>query len=230
MTNQPLYRKDVLDKGFVELIDTLPSENMDLRIVQAARVSFNGELYGDDRDYRLLRYLIRNKEFGPLEHCKFSFRVKAPIMVARQWFRYRSASYSEQSLRYTEALEDDFYIPSIWRTQSKTNKQGSDGVLEEIENIEVSTMYDMNLTECYKAYKFALDSDVAREQARLFLPAFALYTTFLVTHDLRNLLHFIDERVDEHAQFEIRQYALAIKEIASQVAPKTMEYVYGQNA
>lgn len=218
---------EVLDKGFVELIDSMPKENMDLRVVQCARTSFNGTIYNDERDYKLLKYLIEHKHLSPLEHCKFTFRIKAPIVVLRQWMRYRTGVFSEISYRYIEVDDDDFYIPSQWRFQSESNKQGSsDKILPTDEwehKLLLGFLKDM-IDFGYTSYKRALEIGVAREQARLFLPAFALYTTVIWTVDLRNLLHFLNERLAENAQWEIRQYAKAIFEIARHLAPKTIEY------
>lgn len=217
----------VLDKGFVELIDSVPRENMDLRVVQCARTSFDGTIYNDNRDYKLLKYLIDNRHLSPLEHCKFTFRVKAPIMVMRQWLRYRAGVFSEVSYRYVDANDDDFYVPSEWRFQSENNKQGSSDEILPVNGWKhkllmgfLKDIIDLG----YTSYKEALKIGIAREQARLMLPAFALYTTVVWTVDLRNLLHFLDERLAKNAQSEIRQYAGAVLEIAKTLAPKTIEY------
>jgi len=216
---------NVLGKGFVELIDSMPRENMDLRVVECARTSFDGELYGDERDYKLLKYLIDHKELAPLEHCKMTIRVKAPLFVARQWMRYRANAYSEMSLRYTEAQEDEYYVPFQWRLQSKSNKQGSsDEQLLDTDALMLYGIYYDAIETAFDGYKSALAFGVAREQARLLLPAFALYTTFVYTTGLRNVLHFLTERLDSHAQWEMQQYAKAVLQIVRTLAPKTIEY------
>src|SRR6056297_1229681 len=111
----------VLDKGFIELIDFMGS---DLRAVEAARVSFQRGLTNEDRDKKLIDYLMENGHESPFEHIVFTFKVKAPMFVARQWFRHRISSFNEISGRYS-IIKHEFYYPERMRKQDKVNKQGS---------------------------------------------------------------------------------------------------------
>src|SRR6056297_3359945 len=112
---------EVLDKGFVDLVDMMGS---DLRAVQAARVSFQKGLTNEKRDQKLIDYLMENGHESPFEHMVFTFRVKAPMFVARQWFRHRISSFNEISGRYS-VIKNEFYYPQKMRKQDKVNKQGS---------------------------------------------------------------------------------------------------------
>lgn len=196
----------VLDKGFIELVDHIGS---DYSILQAARTSTGNEaVKGEEKDRGLIRYLYRNEHLSPFEFATFHFHAKMPIFVARQFFRHRAFSYNEVSGRYKEFEWECFY-PESWRKQSKLNKQSSiDG--------EDSESKDRIITYAYKttedAYHALLYNDAAREQARVVMPV-AQYTEFFFRADLRNLLHFLELRLDEHAQYEIRVYAEAILDI-----------------
>jgi thymidylate synthase (FAD) len=209
----------VLDRGFIELQETMGDW---LAVVNAARVSYMSDSKGEAKDKKLLAYLYSNKHNTPFEQLRFRFRVKAPKLVSIQWMRYRASSFNEQSYRYTEAIEEDFYIPTIWRLQDQKNRQGSsDEVLENDLALGLTHEYAHHIRTSYDRYAHALELGVAREQARLFLPAFGLYTQFVWNVDARNLLHFLDERCDEHAQYEIRAYALIIRDyILQHYAPE----------
>ncbi|MEM6282282.1 MAG: FAD-dependent thymidylate synthase [Chloroflexota bacterium] len=207
-------RVAVLDKGWIELIDLMPHPSLDvsgdLAIVNAARVSFLGESKGDEKDKKLLFYLLRNRHTSPFEMVEFKFRVRAPLVTWWQWVRHRTQSFNGQSGRYTPFEEDDFYVPDVWRKQSKNNKQASEG--------EVDTDIDERLTreliahyeKSYQLYEDALQNGVSREMARLFLPGFSVYYTWVVKVDAHNLMHFLRLRMASDAQYEIRVYAQAI--------------------
>ena len=204
---------EVLDKGFVKLVDFMGS---DIRAVSAARVSFGGTSKGEERDKMLIKYLMENKHLSPFEHCYFQFHIKCPIFVARQWMRHRIASYNEISARYTE-VKDEFYFPKAFRIQDMSNRQGSIES-DKLDNEALSKIYEEAIEHSYQAYQKLLKAGVAREMARCLLPV-AQYTQFYWTINLRSLLNFISLRADSHAQYEIRVYANAIKEIVKQKMP-----------
>jgi len=182
----------------------------DLAIVNAARVSFLGESKGAERDKKLLFYLMQHRHTTPFEMVEFKFRVKCPIIVARQWMRHRVFSFNEVSRRYTsEAIE--FYIPSVWRTQSTDNKQASGSDLESEPAAQFTAALEAHCEQALALYQQALEAGVAREMARLFLPH-NLYTEFIAKIDAHNLMHFLRLRMAADAQYEIRQYAWAIYE------------------
>ncbi|PLV56589.1 FAD-dependent thymidylate synthase [Thermotoga sp. SG1] len=197
----------VLDKGFVELIDVLGN---DLSAVRAARVSFNMELKDEEKDRRLVEYLMRHGHESPFEHIVFTFHVKAPIFVARQWFRHRIASYNELSGRYSK-LTYEFYIPPLQRFgQTRIDPEK---VIEKISHV---------VNESYQTYMELIEAGVPREVARIILPL-NLYTRFYWTVNARSLMNFLNLRADSHAQWEIQQYAVAIAKIFREKCPWTYE-------
>ena len=200
-------RVEVLDKGWIELQDMMGD---DLAIVNAARVSFLGESKGTDQDKKLLFYLLRHRHTTPFEQVEFKFRVRAPVLVWWQWARHRTWHYNAQSGRYTPFQENDFYVPLSWRKQSADNKQGSEGTLGPAEAEELTRELIAHYDKGYALYERALAAGVAKEQARLFLPGFSLYYTWVVKTDAHNLMHFLSLRMAPDAQEEIRAYAQAI--------------------
>jgi thymidylate synthase (FAD) len=209
-------RVPVLDKGFVELVDFMPHPltgvSGDLAIVNAARVSFLGESKGEDRDKKLLFYLLREKHTSPFEMCVFKFRLHAPLVCLWQLVRHRTASLNLSSGRYVEFKEDEFYVPDIWRRQSSSNKQASFGELEFEAGAPLTQKLIQHYEAGYRLYEEALQQGVAREQARLFLSGFGVYYSCIMKVDAHNLMHFLKLRMAEDAQYEIRVYAKAIYE------------------
>lgn len=218
MTDQSLIgrRVSVLDKGWVELVDLMPHPDSevsgDLAIVNAARVSFLGESKGAERDKALLFYLMRHCHTSPFEMVEFKLRVRAPLVTWWQWVRHRTWSFNAQSGRYTPFKEEDFYVPAVWRLQAADNKQASAGELTGPEGETLSRDLVAFYTEGYRLYEKALQMGVAREMARLFLPGFAVYYTWVAKVDAHNLMHFLHLRMADDAQYEIRVYAQAIYE------------------
>jgi len=216
MTGLLNKRINVLDKGWIELLDLMPHPNAevsgDLAIVNAARVSFLGESKGEDKDKKLLFYLLRNHHTSPFEMVEFKFRIHAPLVTWWQWVRHRTWNMNAQSGRYTPFEEDDFYVPSVWRKQSKDNKQASEGEVSNDENDALTQKLIAHYEQGYALYQEALKAGVAREIARLFLPGFSVYYTWVVKVDAHNLMHFLRLRMASDAQYEIRVYAQAIYE------------------
>jgi len=207
----------ILDNGFVRLVDFIGG---DLRAVQSARVSFKGESKGEERDKKLLEYLLANEHFTPFEHSVFQFHIKCPIFVARQWMRHRWGSYNEISSRYTE-VKDEFYMPEKFRIQDKSNRQGS----IESGNLNQEFLlseYKKAIKNSYQTYEKLLKEGVAKEMARMVLPV-SQYTEFYWTINARSLLNFLKLRMDSHAQKEIREYANSIAKIFEEKMPWTWE-------
>ena len=207
-------RVQVLDKGYVELQDLMPHPDTnvsgDLAIVSAARTSFLGEGKGDEKDKKLLFYLMRNLHSSPFEMVEFKFRLKAPLVTWWQMVRHRTSNLNLQSGRYVEFEEDEYYLPSVWRKQSASNKQASDGVIETDADAELTQDLIAHYARCHELYRKALSKGVAREMARLFLPGFAVYYTGIWKQDAHNLMHFLKLRMAPDAQEEIRVYAQAM--------------------
>ena len=216
----PANHVKVLDgQGWVGLIDHLGSE---ATIVNAARVSF-GKLKTeiDSRDEALIRYLIANKHTSPLEHLVFTFSVHCPLFVRGQWHRHRTWSYNEISRRYTE-IDLECFTPVQLRRQSENNRQAS-FVDENFQAPELIDAIRKHNEDSLALYNRLLDSGVCREQARGVLPQ-NMMVTFWGTVDLNNLLHFLDLRDSDHAQAEIREYAVAIKKLIKPIVPHVAAY------
>lgn len=209
---------DVLDHGFVRLVDSMGS---DLSVVRAARVSYDAAWRAGENersDAKLINYLWRNKHTTPFEAVTFTFEIKAPIFVFRQWHRHRTWSFNELSARYRE-LPEEFYVPKPEDigTQSKNNKQGRD-VTGEPRDMLVPSMIDHACRAQFEVYRALLEQDVPRELARMVLPL-NTYSHMFATVDLLNLLKFLTLRCDAHAQHEIRVYAEAMRELIRPIVP-----------
>jgi thymidylate synthase (FAD) len=214
-------RIDVLDHGFVRLVDYLGG---DARIVQSARVSYGEGTKTVREDRALIDYLLRNRHTSPFEQVILTFHVKMPIFVARQWIRHRTARVNEISGRYS-VMRDEFYVPrpEEVRFQDDVNRQGSStaDVPEALrERVIVSLREAQRRT--YAEYEGLLDDGIARELARVGLPL-SLYTEMYWQIDLNNLFHFLRLRLDWHAQHEIRAYGDAIGRCVEAVAPLAYE-------
>lgn len=218
----------VLDHGVVQLLDTMPQENMDMEAVRAARISYGDVTKGEEADKKLLKYLIEHKHESVFEHCIFKFRIEAPVVVWWQFVRHRIVSYNFQSGRYTE-LKDVFYVPTEdqWRLQSASNKQGSEGVLDSRRGSIMTRVLHRQIRNGIQDYEDAVSIGVAKEQARLFLPAWCLYYSAYVTMNARSLIHFIQLRADSHAQWEIQEYARAMLNLFREKMPLTAEHYFG---
>lgn len=207
----------VLDKGFVRLVDYLGGDE---RIVQAARVSYGKGTKSVREDAALIDYLLRNEHTSPFEQVVFTFHIKMPIFVARQWVRHRTARLNEVSGRYS-VLKNEAYLPSAEALgfQSKNNKQGRSGDLvpSDLANKTLETMA-ADQKKVFENYDAMLEDNIARELARINLPL-ATYTEIYWQMDLHNLFHFLKLRCDGHAQKEIRDYAFTILDIVEKVAP-----------
>ena len=207
----------VLDKGFVRLVDYMGS---DQRIVQSARVSYGNGTKTVSQDAGLIDYLLRHQHTSPFEQVVFTFHVKMPIFVARQWVRHRMGRMNEVSGRYS-IMKDEFYLPQEKdiEPQSKDNKQGrSDEPFDTDKAKEIQAALEKGQKDSYQAYSKLLDTGLAREVARINLPL-SLYTEFYWQMDLNNLFKFLKLRLDGHAQYEIRQYAQVMLEIVRKVCP-----------
>ena len=212
--------------GKVELVDYMGS---DLTVVNSARVSFGKhkeEL--DDKDEKLIDYLIRHRHTSVLEHNLITFRFKVPLFVRSQHHRHRTWSYNEISRRYTD-FNIEFYEPKGYRKQHASNRQASTnetfdpmfhnegfGIQHPASSI-VAGHFKHSLT----LFNKLIDNGVCREQARMVLPQ-AMYTEYYGTVNLSNLLKFIDLRSHEGAQWEIQKVSEACLEIVSELYPKTV--------
>ncbi len=211
----------VLDDGFIRVIDYLGADES---IVQAARVSYGKGTKKVHEDRGLIRYLMRHRHTTPFEMCDIKFHVRVPMDCWRQWIRHRTASVNEYSTRYSEAIDAaQATSETEWREQAVGNRQGSQGFVDPERGSQLSRMEAELQAMSRRLYEERLRAGVAREQARKDLPL-STYTEAYWKINLHNLLHFLELRMDEHAQLEIRSYANVIGyEIVSKWCPLAWE-------
>ena len=209
----------LFEHGFVRLDHAMAD---DLSVVNSARVSFavrKEEM--DDRDTGLIRFLMRDRHGTPFEHNSFRFHIRAPIFVAREWFRHRISSFNEESARYHK-LSDDFYVPSPDAVRSQVGKPGSysfEPVDDEMAMETIDT-FKRIYKELYAEYQNLIDKGVAKELARAILP-FGIFTQFYWTLNARALMNFLSLRNAATAQYEIRVYAEAVERLFAEQMPIT---------
>ncbi len=215
--------------GAVEYISHMGS---DLSVVNAARVSFGTEKQEvDEKDIKLINYLMAHNHSSPFEHCTITFRFTVPLFIRSQHHRHRTWAYNEISRRYT-SVDMEFYSPKQFRTQHDSNRQAStDELIDPIVDYNrcglpvsgvASGMVRNHNSESLKLFDELLKSGVCREQARGVLPQ-NLYTKYYGTTSLHNLLKFVSLRIHEGAQWEIQQVAKACLEIAKRHFPHSVD-------
>jgi len=225
-----MLKSQVLDKGFIEVVDSLGN---DLTVVNSARVSFGKRKTKFDKsDERLVRYLAKYKHYSPFRHLQVQFHVKAPEFVMRQWYKHvvgiettsnsstKDHAWNEISGRYVPV--EEFYVPEVWRKQSEDNKQASDGVLDDLQQKRMNMTYQVFLNQMEMAYDMMINAGVAKEQARILLPL-SQYTEVYWTASFQAIMNFIELRDEKTSQIEIQLYAKAMKELMFDVYPKTTE-------
>ncbi len=210
----------VHDHGRVELLQCVGG---DLAVVNAARASFNSSrsCLGDG-DERLIAYLMRERHGSPFEHAWFSWRIKAPLFVVREWQRHRTASYNEESGRYS-TLSAEFYVPR-GRVRTQVGRPGRyvfEPVDEQLDD-EACRQLEASYDIAYRTYQDLLGRGVAREVARMSLPL-ATYSTMVWSLNARALMHWLSLRDSEQAQREIRDYARVIFGIFAYAMPCTAD-------
>lgn len=212
-------RIDVLDHGFVRLD---AAEATDLSVVNGARVSFlQIKQDMEDKDEKLIAFLMREKHASPFEHNLFRFHIKCPIAVAREWMRHRWSSFNEHSLRYSEAI-DAFYVPEKAQIRRQTGRPGAYTFepMEDETAARVQSLISAQYQQAWKSYRDMLELGVAREVARFVLPV-GLYTEFYWTVNARALMNFIALRNAEAAQWEIARYGKAVEDFFAALMPVT---------
>ncbi len=211
----------VLDDGFVRVIDYMGSDEA---VVQAARVSYGKGTKKVHEDRGLIRYLLRHRHTTPFEMCEIKLHIRVPMDTWRQWIRHRTANVNEYSTRYSLAIDSaQMTDESEWRLQSGGNRQGSSGFFSQEEGKNFSAEEKALYEHSKSVYLKRIESGMAREQARKDLPL-STYTEAYWKTDLHNLLHFLALRMDEHAQLEIRKYAILIgEEIVKRWCPAVWE-------
>jgi thymidylate synthase (FAD) len=226
-----IMKFDPLQDGIscLELIDSMGN---DLSVVNDARSSFekiSTEWSNADRNLLITLLTAWPQHTSPLRGVALKFRVKAPLGLARQWWKHVVGSshyedqlqHNEKSFRYSE-IEDpnEFYIPKVFRTQSTRNKQSSAEPLEPEENMQAAETLAYACRESFDAYQVLLATGVCREQARLALNP-AIYTSWVWTTSLQAALNFKALRHHSAAQSEIALYAADLGECIKLVVPET---------
>jgi thymidylate synthase (FAD) len=221
---------NVLDDGYVRLVDTLGS---DLSVVNAARVSYDKESDEfSERDSKLIKFLVREGHTSPFRHAAVTMEVYAPLFVARQWWKYAVASthvddqngWNESSRRYITE-EEQFYVPlhDEWRSKPENSKQGSgEPVSDSLGMVYTNKLIKM-IAQGTEWYHEAMDDGIAPELARLFLPAYGMYVRWRWTVSLQGIMTFLDQRLEHDAQWEIQEYAKAVKNLVHGAFPETFK-------
>lgn len=225
MTNFPSIDPLQDGKSLVMLLDSMGNS---LSVVNDARQSFdNRKEQWDEKDEKLLNYLAREHHTSPFRGVVFKWHVKAPLFIARQWWKHTVAStyvddqlgWNEKSFRYCSAEDAQFYMPSTFLQQAETNRQASGGPLSTSGQSRATIFYKEALNVAKAAYEELVAMGVSKEQARAVLPA-ALYSSFTWTCSLQALFHFISLRIGKGAQAEITAYAEALLKLARPIAPE----------
>tara|TARA_B100000780_G_C21044265_1_gene419168 strand:+ start:288 stop:983 length:696 start_codon:yes stop_codon:yes gene_type:complete len=219
-------KKEVLDKGFIEVIDTLGN---DLTVVNSARVSFGKRKEKFDKsDERLIRYLAKYKHYSPFRHLQVQFHIKAPEFVMRQWYKHvvgiettsnsstKDHAWNEISGRYVPV--EDYYMPKVFRAQSEDNKQASEGEIKQQELADF--IWNSAMVNMKDSYDGLLKLGVAKEQARAILPL-NQYTEVYWTASFQAVMNFIELRNEKTSQWEIQEYAKSLLGLMFEAFPTT---------
>lgn len=218
---------EVLGNGYVRLVDCMGT---DLSVVNAARASFAKEsLELSPNDARLIDYLIRENHMSPFRHAFMTFEIKAPLMVARQHWKYvvgsdhTMDSWNESSRRYI-TMDPDFYVPKSdqWRMAPEDKKQGSGGPIGPWQGVLLTEELNKLIKQGEALYNMALEQGVAPEQARLFLPAYGMHVVYRWSCSLQSVCLFLTQRLAEDSQVEIQEYSKAVYELAREKFPVTI--------
>ena len=218
---------DVLDKGYVRLRDVMGD---DTTIANAARVSFDKRTEElTEKDEKLIAFLAREGHESPFRHASLQFEVYAPLMIARQWWKYAIGSdhvmdaWNESSRRYITE-NNEFYVPAAgeWRSYPDNVKQGSGEPISQTEGDYFTRQLIDYIEQGEKLYESAMKKGIAPEQARLFLPAYGLFVRWYWSASLQSVAHLIKQRTAPDAQHEFRQYAEAVKELAIEKFPVSL--------
>lgn len=226
MTQIDLYN----GRGYVRYVDHMGS---DLSFTKAARASFaKDSTEWNEKEEKLLKFLLREGHFSCFRHAAVTLQVKAPLMVVRQHHKYVVASthtedqlgWNEMSKRYVTA-NNEYYIPlpAQWRHAPANKKQGSGEQVDPRIGSEITAELAEYVMKGEELYDKWVNSSyaIAPEQARLFLPAYGLMVNYQWTVSVAALLHFFNERLEHDAQKEIQDLAMAVKQIVAPLYPST---------
>jgi thymidylate synthase (FAD) len=223
---------NVLDKGYVRLVDKMGG---DLSVVNAARASFAKESKEfTQQDAKLLNFLARENHMSPFRHAFATLEFKAPLMVARQHWKYvvgsdhTMDSWNESSRRYI-TMDPEFYIPAAdeWRLAPEDKKQGSQGIADPFIGSMLTQELIQHAEKGEALYNMAMENGIAAEQARLFLPAYSMYVIYRWSCSLQSVVLFLTQRLSEDSQVEIQEYAKAVHDLVQPHFPMSMKALMG---
>jgi thymidylate synthase (FAD) len=224
-----ILKIEVLDKGYVRLVDHMGG---DLSVVNSARVSYAKESKNlSTNDIKLIKFLAREDHMSPFRHATVQFEFYAPLMVARQHWKYVVGSdhtmdaWNEASRRYI-TIDVENYIPNPldWRSKPESSKQGSGGPVSEEVGKEATERLLRQIGLGLIDYEWALENNIAPEQARLLVPsAYGMYTAYYWTASLQSVCHFLNQRLAHDSQLEIQEYAKAVYELVTPLFPVSLE-------
>jgi thymidylate synthase (FAD) len=223
----------VLNNGYVRLVDVMGS---DLSVVNAARASFAKESKEMTvNDGRLLDFLVRENHMSPFRHAFMTFEMKAPLMVARQHWKYvvgadhTMDSWNESSRRYI-TMDPEFYVPANdqWRLAPDNKKQGSGGPIDPWTGSLLTQQLQDYISQGEALYSMAMENGVAAEQARLFLPAYGMHVVYRWSASLQSVALFLNQRLAEDSQKEIQEYARAVYSLIVDKFPVCIELLTKQ--
>lgn len=232
MNSEKINIIPVLSNGYVRLVDVMGS---DLSIVNAARASFAKESKEMSvQDGRLLEFLVRENHMSPFRHAFITYEFKAPLMVARQHWKYvvgsdhTMDSWNESSRRYI-TMDPEFYVPTKddWRLAPDNRKQGSGGPVDPWNGAMLTDMLTKYIQDGEALYNTAMEMGVAPEQARLFLPAYGMHVVYRWSCSLQSLALFLNQRLEEDAQKEIQSYAKATRDLIEDKFPVSIKLLTG---
>lgn len=225
---------EVLDKGYVRLVDHMGG---DLSVVNSARVSYAKESKKlSANDIKLIKFLAREDHMSPFRHATVQFEFYAPLMVARQHWKYVVGSdhtmdaWNEASRRYI-TIDIENYIPNPvdWRSKPENSKQGSGEPVSEEIGEEATERLLRQIETGLKDYEWALENNIAPEQARLLIPsAYGMYTAYYWTASLQSVCHFLNQRLAHDSQYEIQEYARVVYELVKPLFPQSLEELLKQ--
>lgn len=222
-----LANYSVLEKGYVRLESVYGS---DLEVANDARVSYEKKAKGEmsKGDQRIIEFLGKAdpKHESPFRGIAMKFEIRAPLFVARQWWRYVVSSWhaeelhnwNEASRRYVTD-ETEFYVPYQFRAAPENKKQGSNGLADELTSSSFKAMLIAVQQDGAALYEKAMECGIAPEQARLFLPAYGLYVRWRWLASFQSVCHFIRQRLEHTAQWEIQQFAQAVDRMTREQFP-----------
>lgn len=209
-----MFSQIAIESGSIQLLDVMGSP---LSVVNSARVSMGKQVDDmSEKDWRLIEYLWSHEHTSPFRHVQFLFHIKAPIFVLRQWMKHQvGCAWNEISGRYVQ-FENEAWSAARWRLQSDKIKQGSAGPMQADDALRVQMIYDQAIESSFKAYEELLSAGVCKEQARTVLPL-SLMSECYWSCSLHALIHFLRQRLDHHAQAEIRAFAKGVRDSVYEV-------------